>query len=227
MSNRRGRLFILSAPSGAGKTTVARRVVETTGGVGISRSYTSRPARAGERDGVDYNFVSVDRFRQLRDAGAFLEWAEVFGDFYGTGASDTQARLAAGDDLVLVIDVQGARKVRQAGVPSVGIFLMPPSYAVLEERLRGRGRDPEAAILRRLVIAREEIRAFVEYRLRGRQRRDRGVRGPREGDPARRTLAPRNHGCGGRGCRLHVCSAAAGARARSLRTRVCRRLRSA
>ncbi len=163
MSNRRGRLFILSAPSGAGKTTVARRVVETTGGVGISRSYTSRPARAGERDGVDYNFVSVDRFRQLRDAGAFLEWAEVFGDFYGTGASDTQARLAAGDDLVLVIDVQGARKVRQAGVPSVGIFLMPPSYAVLEERLRGRGRDPEAAILRRLVIAREEIRAFVEY----------------------------------------------------------------
>lgn len=163
MSNRRGRLFILSAPSGAGKTTVARRVVETTGGVGISRSYTSRPARAGERDGVDYNFVSVDCFRQLRDAGAFLEWAEVFGDFYGTGASDTQARLAAGDDLVLVIDVQGARKVRQAGVPSVGIFLMPPSYAVLEERLRGRGRDPEAAILRRLVIAREEIRAFVEY----------------------------------------------------------------
>jgi len=163
MSNRRGRLFILSAPSGAGKTTVARRVVETTGGVGLSRSYTSRPARAGERDGVDYNFVTVDRFLELRASGAFLEWAEVFGDYYGTGTSDTEERLSGGEDLLLVIDVQGARKVRQAGVESVGIFLMPPSHAVLEQRLRGRGRDPEAAILRRLATARDEIRAFVEY----------------------------------------------------------------
>jgi guanylate kinase len=163
MSNRRGRLFILSAPSGAGKTTVARRAVETTGGVGISRSYTSRPARAGERDGVDYHFVTVDRFGELRASGAFLEWAEVFGDFYGTGAPDTESRLAAGEDLLLVIDVQGARKVRLAGVESVGIFLMPPSYVVLEERLRGRRRDPETAILRRLTTAREEIKAFVEY----------------------------------------------------------------
>jgi len=163
MSNRHGRLFILSAPSGAGKTTVARRVVETTADVGISRSYTSRPMRAGERDGVDYNFITADRFRELRDAGAFLEWAEVFGDLYGTGAADTSERLAAGEDLLLVIDVQGARKVRQAGVESVGIFLMPPSRAVLEQRLRGRGRDPEAAIARRLLTAREEIRAFAEY----------------------------------------------------------------
>lgn len=163
MSNRHGRLFILSAPSGAGKTTVARRVVETTSGVGISRSYTSRPARTGERDGADYNFVPAERFRELRDAGAFLEWAEVFGDFYGTGAADTERRLAAGEDLLLVIDVQGARKVRAKGAESVGIFLMPPSYAVLEQRLRGRGRDPEAAILRRLATAREEIKAFAEY----------------------------------------------------------------
>lgn len=163
MSNRRGRLFILSAPSGAGKTTVARRAVEATTGVGISRSYTSRPARAGERNGVDYNFITADRFRALRDAGAFLEWAEVFGDLYGTGAADTEARLEAGEDLLLVIDVQGARKVRQSGVESVGIFLMPPSHAELEQRLRGRGRDPEAAIARRLLTAREEIRAFAEY----------------------------------------------------------------
>jgi guanylate kinase len=163
MSNRRGGLFILSAPSGAGKTTVARRVVETTGGVGISRSYTSRPARAGERDGVDYNFIPAERFRELRDAGAFLEWAEVFGDLYGTGASDTESRLASGEDLLLVIDVQGARKVRQAGVDSIGIFLMPPSYAELELRLRRRARDPEQAILRRLATARGEVRAFVEY----------------------------------------------------------------
>lgn len=163
MSNRRGRLFILSAPSGAGKTTIARRVVESTEAVGISRSYTSRPKRPGEREGVDYNFVTADRFRELRAAGAFLEWAEVFGDFYGTGVADTESRLAAGEDLLLVIDVQGARKVREAGVENVGVFLMPPSYGVLEQRLRGRGRDPEAAIARRLVTAREEIRAFVEY----------------------------------------------------------------
>jgi guanylate kinase len=156
-------LFILSAPSGAGKTTVARRVVETTSGVGISRSYTSRPARAGERDGADYNFVTVDRFLELRASDAFLEWAEVFGDYYGTGVTDTERRLSAGEDLLLVIDVQGARKVRQAGVASVGIFLMPPSYGVLERRLRGRARDPEPAILRRLTTAREEIRAFAEY----------------------------------------------------------------
>jgi guanylate kinase len=156
-------LFILSAPSGAGKTTVARRVTETTSGVGLSRSYTSRPARAGERDGVDYHFVGADRFREMRAAGRFLEWAEVFGDLYGTGAADTEARLAAGEDLLLVIDVQGARKVRSAGVESVGIFLLPPSAAVLEQRLRARGRDPEDAILRRLVTARDEIRAFAEY----------------------------------------------------------------
>jgi guanylate kinase len=138
-------------------------MVETTPGVGISRSYTSRPIRAGEREGVDYNFVSAARFAELREAGTFLEWAEVFGDLYGTGRPDTEARLSSGEDLVLVIDVQGARKVRAAGVESVGIFLMPPSLSVLERRLRGRSRDPEPAILRRLATAREEIRAFPEY----------------------------------------------------------------
>jgi guanylate kinase len=164
MSNEsRGRLFIVSAPSGAGKTTIVRRMIETTHGVGISRSYTSRSIRAGERDGVDYTFVTEGRFRELQSANAFLEWAEVFGDFYGTGATETEARLAAGEDLVLVIDVQGARKVRAAGVGSVGVFLMPPSLERLEERLRGRKRDPEAAILRRLQTAREEIEAYVEY----------------------------------------------------------------
>jgi guanylate kinase len=163
MSSRRGRLFLVSAPSGAGKTTIVRRMVETTPGVGVSRSYTSRPVRAGECDGVDYHFVSAARFVELRDAGEFLEWAEVFGDFYGTGAPDTERRLSAGEDLVLVIDVQGARKVRAAGVENVGIFLMPPSFDDLEQRLRGRSRDPEAAIVRRLATAREEIKAFVEY----------------------------------------------------------------
>jgi guanylate kinase len=162
-SSGRGRLFIVSAPSGAGKTTIVRRMIETTSGVAISRSYTSRPIRSGERDGVDYNYVSADRFREMRDAIAFLEWAEVFGDFYGTGTAETESRLAGGEDLVLVIDVQGARKVRTAGVPSVGVFLMPPSFEHLEQRLRDRKRDPEAAILRRLQTARVEIEAFREY----------------------------------------------------------------
>ena len=162
-SSCRGRLFIVSAPSGAGKTTIVRRMVEITGGVGVSRSYTSRPMRAGERDGVDYNFVTADRFREMRDAHAFLEWAEVFGDFYGTGSAETEARLAGGEDLVLVIDVQGARKVRAAGVPTVGVFLLPPSFGSLERRLRDRQRDPEAAILRRLETARVEIEAYREY----------------------------------------------------------------
>jgi guanylate kinase len=162
-SERRGRLFIVSAPSGAGKTTIVRRMLETTPGVGVSRSYTSRSVRAGESDGVDYNFVTADRFLELRAANAFLEWAEVFGDFYGTGAAETERRLATGEDLVLVIDVQGARKVRAAGVATVGVFLLPPSMEHLERRLRMRGRDPEAAILRRLDTAREEITAFPEY----------------------------------------------------------------
>lgn len=162
-NNGRGRLYIVSAPSGAGKTTIVRRMIETTGGIGISRSYTSRPIRAGERDGVDYNFVTPRQFREMCEADAFLEWAEVFGDYYGTGAADTEARLAGGEDLVLVIDVQGARKVRGAGVPSIGVFLLPPSFTDLERRLRDRKRDPEAAILRRLQTARIEIEAYREY----------------------------------------------------------------
>jgi len=108
-NNRRGLLFIVSAPSGAGKTTLVERLVEQVPGLRMSRSYTSRPARAGETDGVDYNFVSRARFEAMIAEGAFLEWADVFGNLYGTCASDTERTLAAGDDLVLVIDVQGAR----------------------------------------------------------------------------------------------------------------------
>ena len=162
-SSQRGRLFILSAPSGAGKTTIARRLVGCVEGLGLSRSYTSRPIRPGETDGVDYNFISAERFALMRDAGAFVEWAEVFGNLYGTGTEDTERRLAAGEDLVLVIDVQGARQVREAALPSVTIFLLPPSFEVLERRLRQRSRDPEPQILRRLATAREEVHAVRDY----------------------------------------------------------------
>src|SRR3990172_7653141 len=129
----------------------------------MSRSYTSRLARAGETDGVDYNFVTRDRFEEMAAAGEFLEWADVFGNLYGTGAADTNRHLEAGHDVVLVIDVQGARKVRRRGVETTAIFVMPPSFAVLEQRLRGRSKDSEAAIQRRLEVARREVSAFAEY----------------------------------------------------------------
>ena len=162
-SNRRGLLFIVSAPSGAGKTTLVERLVEQLPNLKMSRSYTSRPARAGEADGVDYNFVTPQRFESMIAAGEFLEWADVFGNFYGTCAADADRHRASGIDVVLVIDVQGARKVRARGVTATTVFVMPPSYSVLEQRLRGRSKDSEEEIQRRLAVARGEVAAFSEY----------------------------------------------------------------
>ena len=159
----RGLLFIVSAPSGAGKTTLVERLVEQVPHLRMSRSYTSRALRPGETDGVDYNFVTRQRFESMAAAGEFLEWAEVFGNLYGTCAEDTDGMLGRGDDVVLVIDVQGARKVRARGLPARTVFVMPPSFAVLEQRLRGRSKDDEAAIQRRLEVARAEVAAFTEY----------------------------------------------------------------
>jgi guanylate kinase len=162
-SDDRGLLLIVSAPSGAGKTTLVERLVELTPGLRMSRSYTSRNAREGETDGVDYNFVTRQRFESMVAAGEFLEWADVFGNLYGTRAADTDAMLEAGNDVVLVIDVQGARKVRARGREARAVFVMPPSFHVLEQRLRGRSKDSEAAIQRRLQVARDEVAAFAEY----------------------------------------------------------------
>lgn len=159
----RGLLFIVSAPSGAGKTTLVERLVERTPRLRMSRSYTSRHAREGERDGVDYNFVTRARFEAMVAADEFLEWADVFGNLYGTAAADTERLLDAGHDVVLVIDVQGARKLRGRGVPACAVFVMPPSFAELEQRLRGRSKDCEQDIQRRLQVAREEVAAFTEY----------------------------------------------------------------
>ncbi|HXW06300.1 MAG TPA: guanylate kinase [Vicinamibacterales bacterium] len=160
---RRGLLFVVSAPSGTGKTTVVERLVQVVPDLGLSRSYTSRPVRAGEGDGVDYNFITRSRFEEMISAQAFLEWADVFGNLYGTGAADAERELASGRDLVLVIDVQGARQVRARCAGTVNIFVMPPSFAVLERRLRGRSKDSEDAMQRRLATARAEVAAFVEY----------------------------------------------------------------
>ena len=156
-------LFIISAPSGTGKTTVVERLVKVTDRLRLSRSYTSRTPRGDERDGVDYNFVSRARFESMVENGEFLEWADVFGNLYGTAVADTSRCIECGDDVVLVIDVQGARKVRATEAPHVAIFVLPPSYDVLERRLRGRSKDSDEAIRRRLEVAREEVSAFEEY----------------------------------------------------------------
>ena len=164
MSNKRtGLLFIVSAPSGAGKTTLVERLVQQVPGLKMSCSYTSRDMRAGETDGVDYNFVTRDRFEAMIAADRFLEWADVFGNLYGTAVADTESILEGGNDVVLVIDVQGARQVRRRRRDATAIFVMPPSLDVLERRLRGRSKDSEAAIERRMRVAREEVATFTEY----------------------------------------------------------------
>jgi len=162
-SSRRGLLFIVSAPSGTGKTTIVERLVQVVPRLRLSRSYTSRAARAGEQDGVDYNFISRRQFEAMIAENAFLEWADVFGNYYGTGSADTEAVLAAGEDVVLVIDVQGARQVRGRGIETLGVFVLPPSAGVLESRLRGRSKDTEEQILRRLAVARTEVGEFAQY----------------------------------------------------------------
>src|SRR6476619_263573 len=159
----KGLLFVVSAPSGTGKTTVVEELVKIVPGLELSRSYTSRPKRSNETDGVDYNFVSREDFEQRIFRGEFLEHADVFGNYYGTCRVETEARLATGRDLMLVIDVQGARQVRSQLPATVGIFVMPPSFQVLERRLRQRSQDTEAAMARRLATARNEVSAWEEY----------------------------------------------------------------
>ena len=159
----RGQLFIVSAPSGTGKTTLVERLVQCVPDLRMSRSYTSRPARVGEQDGVDYNFITRERFELMVREGQFLEWADVFGNCYGTCAADTDAMLARGEDVVLVIDVQGARQVRSRGIETIGIFVLPPSAKVLEQRLRGRSKDSEEQIRRRLEVASAEVDEYSQY----------------------------------------------------------------
>lgn len=163
MSSKRGLLFVISAPSGTGKTTLVERLVQILPNLRMSRSYTSRGIRANEREGVDYHFISRSAFEAMIAANAFLEWADVFGNYYGTAAADVERMLAQGQDVVLVIDVQGARQVRQRGTDHTAVFVMPPTFPVLEKRLRGRSTDTEEALQRRLETARAEVSSYREY----------------------------------------------------------------
>ncbi len=158
-----GRLFILSAPSGAGKTSLARAMIERVGGVRFSVSHTTRAPRPGEEDGRDYHFVDTAGFEAMIEAGAFLEYARVFDHYYGTARSEVETALARGIDLVLDIDWQGARQVRAAWPEAVSIFVLPPSRAALRERLQGRGQDSAEVIERRMRAAVSESRHYDEY----------------------------------------------------------------
>ena len=158
-----GSLFIVAAPSGAGKTTLVRLLLEHDSQVGLSVSYTTRAPRPGEEDGRDYHFVDVATFLAMREQGDFLEWAEVHGNFYGTSRSWLEARMAAGADILLEIDWQGAQQVRTVFPDAVGIFVLPPSQAELERRLRGRGQDSDEVIQRRLMGALGEMRHVAEF----------------------------------------------------------------
>lgn len=162
-----GRLFVVSAPSGGGKTSLTRALIGRLGERGIavafSVSYTTRQPRPGERDGVHYHFVDEATFVEMIARGEFLEHAEVFGRRYGTGRERTLELLAAGQDVILDIDWQGGRQVRAAMKDAIGIFILPPSTAELERRLRGRGTDDDATIQRRMVAARAEMSHYAEY----------------------------------------------------------------
>lgn len=158
-----GTLIIVTAPSGAGKTTLVRGLLARDPKVQLSVSYATRAPRADEADGRDYHFVDSARFRQLRDRGEFLEWAEVHGNYYATSRVWIRERMAAGCDIVLEIDWQGAQQVRKVFPDAVGIFILPPSFEALEARLRGRGTDSDDVITRRLLAARSEMRHLGEF----------------------------------------------------------------
>jgi guanylate kinase len=158
-----GILFVVAAPSGGGKTSLTRALLANDRGIRLSVSYTTRPPRPGERDGVDYHFISAERFMALRDAGEFLEHAHVHGNWYATSASWLRKEIEAGQDVLLEIDWQGAAQVRNLIPSSIHIFILPPSLSQLEERLHRRGQDDKLTIARRLEAARDEIRHCAEF----------------------------------------------------------------
>jgi guanylate kinase len=156
-------LFIVSAPSGGGKTSLLRELVPSDERLVMSVSHATRPMRPGEADGVHYHFVSVERFQQLVGEGAFLEHAKVFDNYYGTAEASVRGQLERGRDVVLEIDWQGARQVRRRFPDAVSIFILPPGIDVLRERLSGRAQDSVEVVERRMADARSEISHYPEY----------------------------------------------------------------
>ena len=158
-----GNLIIVSGPSGAGKSAISAAVLQRLTDISFSVSHTTRPPRGSERDGVEYHFVTREQFAALREAGEFLEWAEVYGNLYGTSKGFIDETRRRGTDVLLDVDVQGARSIRQQCSDALLVFILPPSHTVLRTRLERRQLDKEYVIEQRLRIACREIRAYSEY----------------------------------------------------------------
>jgi len=158
-----GTLYIISAPSGAGKTSLVKALLEATTGLVVSVSHTTRPQRPGEVDGKDYHFVDHEQFLEIVATGGFLEHAQVFDNHYGTARAPVLDQLHQGVDVILEIDWQGARQVRAAMPEAVSIFILPPSRQELEQRLRGRGQDSDGVIARRMRDAVNEMSHYREF----------------------------------------------------------------
>lgn len=158
-----GTLYIVAAPSGAGKTSLVKSLVETTPGVVASISHTTRPPRPGEQKGVHYHFVSLPTFTTMIARGAFLEHAQVFGNCYGTSHAAVLSKLQNGLDVILEIDWQGARQAREQMPDCVGIFILPPSRDALRQRLAGRGQDSAEVIEQRMAAALDELSHYTEF----------------------------------------------------------------
>lgn len=163
MNEREPVVVVVSAPSGAGKSTVIERVLQELGGIRFSVSHTTRAPRGDEKEGIDYHFVDRPTFERLRDENRLLEWAEVHGNLYGTAMTELMRAREEGVDLLLDLDVHGAAQVRQKLPDAITVFVLPPSYPELERRLRGRGEDDEATIEKRLGAAGRELGAFWHY----------------------------------------------------------------
>lgn len=161
---RRGLMYVLSSPSGAGKTTLSRKLLQNDPWIHLSVSVTTRPKRPGERDGRDYHFIDRKKFFEMKERGDLLEWARVFGRFYGTPRQPVEQALASGRDVLFDIDWQGTQQLRErARSDLVSVFLLPPSISELEKRLHNRGRDAKAVIRERMSEASEEMSHWAEY----------------------------------------------------------------
>ncbi len=158
-----GKLYIVSAPSGAGKTSLVKQLIADTPRLAVSVSHTTRARRAAEQDGVDYFFVTANQFQEMIQTQAFLEHAQVFDNYYGTARKTVEDYLAEGEDIILEIDWQGAQQVRKLLPDSVSIFILPPSIAVLRQRLQSRGQDDAGIIARRMQDAVAEMSHFSEF----------------------------------------------------------------
>ena len=158
-----GNLYVVAAPSGAGKTTLVHMLLESESAVHLSISFTTRSPRPGEQNGREYHFIDAETFRGMIDRHEFLEWAEVHGNFYGTSKKSIADQLAGGHDVLLEIDWQGAQQVRQLFPEAIGIFILPPSMEELTRRLTGRGTDSAEVISRRLAAAQAEMRHVGEF----------------------------------------------------------------